>query len=252
MNRLRPYQFVILALLATPALGGVAIAAASEVDLEQSRHALIDEVSRDLTGILSAAGLATPNPRVLESMRRVPRHVFVPPPLAPYAYLNRPLPVGHGQTVSQPSIVALMTDLAGIRPDFTMLQIGIGGGYQAALLAELAGKVFCVELFKPVAEAAMTRLIGQGYDNVEVQVGDGYYGWREAGPFDAIIVRQAVHHIPPPLIAQLKPGGRLIMPVGPPDGMQHLVLVRKMSDGKLTERRILPVRFTTLPGGSRI
>jgi len=216
------------------------------------RRVLAQEVAGQLKALLRNRDIGPLDPRIPTAMQRLPRHAFVPEPLIPYAYLNRPLPVGHGQTVSQPFIVALMTQLADIRPGARVLLVGVGGGYHAALLAELGANVHCVELYEPVARTALKRLHQLGYGETAMRVGDGYYGWRDAAPYDAVIVRQAVHHIPPPLLRQLKRGGRLVMPVGPPDLGQDLVLATKDDAGTVNERKVLSVRFTTLPGGSRI
>jgi protein-L-isoaspartate(D-aspartate) O-methyltransferase len=179
---------------------------------------------------------------VLEAMRRTERHLFVPDAQVPFAYDDRPLPIGYGQTISQPYIVALMTELVGPQPQFKVLEIGAGSGYQAAVLAELVEKVYTVEIVAPLAEWAEQRLRLAGYDNVEVKQADGYYGWEEHAPFDAIIVTAATPHIPPPLLEQLKEGGRMIIPVGSRFRVQQLVLVEK-KQGEITTRNMLPVRF---------
>jgi protein-L-isoaspartate(D-aspartate) O-methyltransferase len=191
--------------------------------------------------------------RVIEVMRVVPRHEFVPPPLQPFAYLDRPLPVGHGQTVSQPFLVALMTDLAQVRSGDNVLLIGLGGGYDAAIIEELAGKVYCLEMEPVVAETAMNHLYRLGYKNVEVRNGDPYYGWRGGKEtFDAIIVRQAMDFVPSALLAQLKPGGRIVIPTGTSDDGQDLTVAYRQTDGRVIERRVMPVRFTRLLGGDRL
>ncbi len=182
-------------------------------------------------------------------MGRVPRHEFVPAKLHAVAYQNRPLPIGHGQTISQPYIVALMTDLLDVDGDDVVLEVGTGSAYQAAVLAELADKVYTMEIVEPLANAAKDRLARLGYDNVETRFGDGYYGWPEKAPFDAVIVTAAANHIPPPLVEQLRPGGRLVIPVGERFAIQHLLLVHKLDDGRITVRQILPVRFVPLTGG---
>jgi protein-L-isoaspartate(D-aspartate) O-methyltransferase len=187
--------------------------------------------------------------RVMEALGRVPRHEFVPDGQLPFAYENRPLPIGHGQTISQPYIVALMTDLLDIEPDAAVLEVGTGSGYQAAVLAELVGSVYTIEIIEPLGEQARERLERLGYDNVAVKVGDGYYGWPEHAPFDAIIVTAAASHVPPPLVEQLRPGGRMVIPVGPRFYTQQLLLVEKGSDGEVTSRQVLPVAFVPLTGG---
>ena len=188
------------------------------------------------------------DPRVLEAMRNVPRHEFVPPKLIDSAYRNRPLPIGHGQTISQPYIVAVMTDLLGIQPGQRVLEIGTGSGYQAAVLAELAGSVFSIEIIQPLGQLAKKRLRRLGYNNIELRIGDGYYGWIEHAPFDAIIVTAASSHIPPPLVQQLKVGGKMMIPVGSRFSTQQLILITRESDREITTRQILPVKFVPLTG----
>jgi protein-L-isoaspartate(D-aspartate) O-methyltransferase len=187
--------------------------------------------------------------RVMEAIGRVPRHEFVPAELVPNAYENRPLPIGHGQTISQPYIVALMTDLLAVRKGDRVLEIGTGSGYQAAILAELETSVHTIEIIEPLAASARARLARLGYRNVEVVVGDGYEGLAASAPFDAIIVTAAAGHVPPPLVRQLKTGGRMVIPVGAPFMIQHLMLVEKRADGTVRSRQILPVRFVPLTGG---
>jgi protein-L-isoaspartate(D-aspartate) O-methyltransferase len=179
----------------------------------------------------------------------VPRHEFVPSAEVRYAYENRPLPIGHGQTISQPYIVALMTNLLRPGTGDTVLEIGTGSGYQAAVLARLTSRVHSIEIIEPLYREATGRLKRLGYGNVVTRSGDGYYGWPEAAPFDAIIVTAAANHIPPPLIRQLKPGGRMVIPVGASFLTQHLVLVEKTAEGGVTTRQLLPVRFVPLTGG---
>jgi len=185
---------------------------------------------------------------VLAAMERVPRHEFVPEEYRSQAYADHPLPIGYGQTISQPYIVALMTQLLELRPTDKVLEIGTGSGYQAAILAELCKEVYTVEIIKELAEQAEKRLKRLGYTNVHVKHGDGYYGWEEHAPFDAIIVTAAPDHIPPPLIAQLKDGGRMVIPVGPPGGYQTLWLVKKEGE-KIITRNITGVIFVPLTGG---
>ena len=186
--------------------------------------------------------------RVMSVMGRVERHKFVSPSYQSMAYANQPLPIGHGQTISQPYIVALMTDLIGIDPGEKVLEIGTGSGYQAAVLAEMGAEVFTIEIVKPLAKEAAKRLADLGYSRVKTREGDGYYGWQEEAPFDAIVVTAAASHIPPPLIRQLKPGGVMMIPVGSRFLVQQLVLVSKNEAGEITTRQILPVRFVPLTG----
>jgi protein-L-isoaspartate(D-aspartate) O-methyltransferase len=186
---------------------------------------------------------------VLAAMRKVPRHEFVGADMRRYAYDNGPLPIGHGQTISQPYIVALMTDLARPTRESRLLEVGTGSGYQTAILAELAAEVYSIEIVAPLAEIAAERLRRLGYKNVHLQTGDGYHGWPEHAPFDAILVTAAAPAVPPPLIEQLAPGGRLVIPVGEPSFGQVLRLLEKGTDGELETHDILPVAFVPLTGG---
>jgi len=185
--------------------------------------------------------------RVMEVMGKVPRHEFVPVEIQPYAYLNRPLPIGFDKTISQPFIVALMTDMLDIRKEDVVLEIGTGLGYQAAVLAELAHKVYSMEIIEALAQQAVKRLSRAGYTNVEVKVANGSHGHPEHAPFDKVMVTAAPDLIPPPLINQLKPGGRMVIPAGLSDD-QQLILVEKSANGRLSTREILPVRFSQLEG----
>jgi len=188
------------------------------------------------------------DPRVLAAMRNVPRHEFVPRAQQRYAYADSPLPIGHGQTISQPYIVAIMTEALRLRPGDKVLEIGTGSGYQAAVLAEMTPNVWTIEIVKPLAERAAKTLKRLGYDPVRVKHGDGYWGWPEAGPFDAIIVTCAAGHIPPPLKDQLKRGGRMIIPVGRAYDVQRLILLEKDNDGRIRTRTLMPVRFVPMTG----
>ena len=189
------------------------------------------------------------SPGVLGVMAEVPRHAFVPEALRDRAYDDRPLPIGYGQTISQPYIVALMTDLLEVDGDDVVLEVGTGSGYQAAVLARIVKHVYTIEIVPPLADRAKGRLAAAGYANVTVRTGDGYYGWPAHAPFDGIVVTAASSHIPPPLVAQLRPGARMVIPVGAPFLVQHLVLVEKDLDGKVTTRLMLPVAFVPLTGG---
>ena len=177
----------------------------------------------------------------------MPRHEFVPVEVQAYAYLNRPLPIGFDKTISQPLMVAVMTDLLELKPDDVVLEIGTGLGYQAAVLAELAGRIYSVEIIDELEQRAVQRLKREGYTNVEVRVGNGYFGWPEQAPFDKIIVTAAPDLIPPPLINQLKAGGRMVIPVGLPDA-QQLVVVDKDLSGRVTTKEIIRVLFSLLEG----
>ena len=186
------------------------------------------------------------DPAVLEAMRRTPRHAFVPAEVRDEAYHDQPVPIGFGQTISQPFIVALMTDLLEVDRRDTVLEIGTGSGYHAAILAQVAGEVHSIEIVPALGERAADTLHALGYANVETRVGDGYYGWPEHAPFDGIVVTAAASHIPPPLVEQLAPGGRMVIPIGAAFATQQLMLVEKRLDGTLTTRQLLPVRFVPL------
>ncbi len=177
---------------------------------------------------IAARGVS--DPEVLRAMRSVPRHLFVPEEYQDQAYADHPLPIGYGQTISQPFIVALMTEALELEPDDKVLEIGTGSGYQAAVLAEIVEYVYSIEIVGALAERASQTLVSAGYDNVEILHADGYFGWEEHAPFDAIIVTAAPDHIPPPLMAQLTDGGRMVIPVGPPGGYQELWLVERAGD----------------------
>ncbi|WP_407643967.1 protein-L-isoaspartate(D-aspartate) O-methyltransferase [Dongia deserti] len=195
------------------------------------------------------SGGATPtrlDSGVLDAMRRTPRHAFVPAHLQDLAYSDRPLPIGYGQTISQPYIVALMTDLLRLEPHSRALEIGTGSGYQAAVLAELGHEVFTIEIVPALADQAAKRLSDLGYDTVRAREGDGYFGWPDAAPFDGIVVTAAASHVPPPLIKQLKPGGRMVIPVGAAFMTQQLMLIEKQADGTVRTEALLPVSFVPL------
>lgn len=190
-------------------------------------------------------GKAELDERVMKAMRDVPRHLFVPAQLAPYAYQDMPLPIGFDKTISQPFIVALMIDLLSPQPLDTVLEIGTGLGYQTAILAELAGQIWSIEIVEEFATDARDLLHELGYDNIEIRVGDGSRGWREHAPFDRIVVSAAAGEAPKALIEQLKPGGRLVMPIGPEE-MQHLTVIDKTDGGEIKTQALLPVRFSRL------
>ena len=213
---------------------------------EQRREmvAVIRTIADHLAAEVGKTGL---DERVLRAMAKVPRHEFVPVEVLPYAYANTPLPIGFNKTISQPLMVAVMTDLLELKPDDAVLEIGTGLGYQAAVLAELAGRVYTVEIIDELAQRAVQRLKRQGYINVEVRVGNGYFGWPEHAPFDKVIVTAAPDLIPPPLINQLKADGRMVIPVGLPDA-QQLVVAEKDSNGRVTTKEIMGVLFSLLEG----
>ena len=194
---------------------------------------------------LAAAGIS--DPQVLQVMGEVPRHEFVPMALRAYAYVDGPLPIGHGQTISQPFIVAFMTQALQLTKEETVLEVGTGSGYQAAILGKLAKEVYTIEIVPPLAESSTELLAKLGFNNVHVRLGDGYLGWPEKAPFDAIIVTCAPDHVPEPLVSQLKEGGRLIVPVGVAGGIQQLVLLRK-KEGNIVRENMLDVRFVPMTG----
>ena len=237
-----PLLFLILALFATTA-------GAADDRYDGARRAMLEEIAGDAVATSDYTGRGAFAPRVMASLGRVPRHEFVPTDLQRLAYENRPLPIGYGQTISQPYIVALMTDLLDVRDDDVVLEIGTGSGYQAAVLAALVKHVYTVEIIPELAQQATARLKRLRYDNVTTRAADGYYGWEEHAPFAAIIVTAAANHVPPPLIKQLKPGGRMIIPVGNPFSTQQLVVVEKSPSGAISTRKVLPVRFVPVTGG---
>ena len=239
--------------LSRQALVLLLVAAASATALAQDpyaaqRRAMVEEIRAIARDVATDTGRLTIDDRVLAVMDKVPRHRFVPPEEVRAAYANRPLPIGHGQTISQPYIVALMTDLIKPQPAAVVLEIGTGSGYQAAILADLVRTVCTIEIVEPLARQAQERLRSEGYSQVRTRIGDGYFGWEDCGPFDAIIVTAAASQIPPPLVRQLKPGGRMVIPVGAPFLAQYLTLVDKGVDGAVTTRQILPVQFVPLTG----
>jgi protein-L-isoaspartate(D-aspartate) O-methyltransferase len=231
----------VLAVLATMPAGPL---------VAQDRSTQRARMLTEIAAMARASGGTTGRPvlreAVMAAMERVPRHRFVPASQEAFAYDNRPLPIGEGQTISQPFIVALMTDLLAPRPGDVVLEVGTGSGYQAAILAGLVRKVHTIEIVEQLARRAMQVLAELGYRNVEVRIGDGYNGWPDAAPFDSIIVTAAPREVPRPLIEQLKPGGRMVIPAGRSGGQQDLLLVEKRPDGTATTRRTLSVRFVPL------
>jgi protein-L-isoaspartate(D-aspartate) O-methyltransferase len=215
------------------------------------RAALLAEIEADMRETVRWTGRPALSPRVAAALAKVRREAFVAHGSERAAYQNRPLPIGHGQTISQPFVVALMTELLDLRPDHSVLEVGTGSGYQAAVLAELVGKVCSVEVIRELAATASVALAGQGYGNIELRIGDGGLGWPERAPFDAIIVTAAAPDVPASLIAQLRPGGRMIIPIGPRHGDQALRLIVKDAAGAVTEQSVLPVAFVPLTGGGR-
>jgi len=233
-----------------PVLFLLAVTHAQPSAAQDQRAAARARMVAEIAAMARETGGETGRPRfsdaVMGAMGKVPRHRFVPFLQDVFAYDNRPLPIGEGQTISQPYIVALMTDLLDPKPADTVLEVGTGSGYQAAVLAELVAKVTTIEIVAPLGRRAMQLLGELGYRNIDVRIGDGYGGWPAAAPFDAIIVTAAPPAIPQPLIDQLKPGGRMVIPVGGSSDVQQLLLVEKHADGRTTTRRTLPVRFVPL------
>ena len=224
------------------------IAAATDDPSTRERRRMVDEIAATARATASDTGRAAFSDRVMAAMGKVERHRFVPAAIANQAYRDSPLPIGSGQTISQPYIVALSTDLIEPKPDHVVLEIGTGSGYQAAVLAELVKNVYSIEIVESLGSEAAQRLATLGYRNVEVRIGDGYKGWPERAPFDAIIVTAAAPFVPEPLIAQLKPGGRMVIPVDAGILHQNLLLLEKQEDGTTRSRVVLRVRFVPLTG----
>ncbi len=210
---------------------------------------MLDTIESEVHYTRSLIGKNALDPRVMAAMAAVPRDQFVPPELRAFAYDNGPLPIGHGQTISQPYIVALMTDLLQIGPEHEVLEVGTGSGYQTAVLAELAHRVYTIEVIGELGEASAERLRALDYTNIEYRIGNGYAGWPEHAPYDGIMVTAAASHIPPALVEQLGPGGRLVVPVGLPYSHQELMLVEKDAGGDTHSRDILGVAFVPLREG---
>jgi len=224
-------------------------AAAAEPDAyAPARQRMVQDIEDTQSAAAAETGRARIARRTLDAMAQTPRHLFVREQDLGEAYENRPLPIGHGQTISQPYVVALMTDLLDVKPGDRVFELGTGSGYQAAVLAWLGAQVYSVEIVQPLGEQAAEKLARLGHGKVQVKVADGYYGWAEHAPYDAIIVTAAASHVPPPLVRQLKPGGRMVIPVGPPFLAQHLLLVEKGADGTIRTRQVLPVSFVPLTG----
>ena len=220
----------------------------SDTDYAKKRKEMVETIEKEVQRTKGLLGKDKLSPRVIEALLSVRRHLFVPPEYRGQAYENRPLPIGYGQTISQPYMVAVMTDLLEPGPEDVVLEVGTGSGYQAAILAKIVRKVYTIEIVEPLALQARERLKKLGYDNVEVIVGDGYYGLPEHAPYDEIIVTAATGQIPPPLIRQLKRGGRMVVPVGSVFGVQQLVYLTKDANGTVQMRQIMPVRFVPLTG----
>lgn len=215
----------------------------------RQRQQMIADIQHDVQKTAKFIQNDSFDEKVMQAMQDVPRHEFVPPGQLKQAYKNRPLPIGYGQTISQPYIVALMTDLLNPRSDHKILEIGTGSGYQAAVLSKLVDKVYSIEIIEKLGIRSARLVKRLGYENIETRIADGYDGWPEQAPFDGIIVTAAISHIPPPLVDQLKPGGLLVIPVGTRFQTQYLTLVEKDPQGKVSTRQILPVRFVPFTGG---
>ena len=220
--------------------------AAAPDAFEAARKRMLDEIVRQTRETRLETGRATLSERVMAAMARVPRQRFVSEKDERRAYDNRPLSIGSGQTISQPFIVALMTDLMEIKPADKVLEIGTGSGYQAAILSELAGTVYTIEIVDALGKLAAQRFESYGYRNIVAKIDDGYKGWPEHAPFDSIMVTAAARQVPQPLIDQLKPGGRLVIPVGAQSGVQTLYMIEKRADGSTTRRAVLAVQFVPL------
>lgn len=239
---------LVRAVPAATFLGMVPAACGGSPDYAEQREALIRQIERQVVQTQDALGTDSLAPEVIAAVRAVPRHEFVPPALRAKAYANHPLPIGAGQTISQPYIVAIMSHLLEVGPGDKVYELGTGSGYQAAVLAEMGVEVYSVEIVPTLARRAQGILRRLGYENVHVRAGDGYQGWPEAAPFDGIIVTAAADHVPKPLVAQLAPDGRLVMPVGSGPWGQELAVMEKTSDGTLKRRDVLPVRFVPVTG----
>jgi len=224
------------------------IFAAADSEFATQRQQMVAEIAAMARGTQREVGRERFSDSVMQAMGRVARHRFVPDSVAHAAYRNRPLPIGQGQTISQPYIVALSTDLIEPRPHHVVLEIGTGSGYQAAVLAELVKHVYSIEIVEPLGSEAAARLTALGYRNVDVRIGDGYQGWPDKAPFDGIIVTAAAPFVPAPLVQQLKSGGKMVIPVGSQLGGQELLLVEKMADGSTQTKIVLPVRFVPMTG----
>ncbi|UCB55215.1 MAG: protein-L-isoaspartate(D-aspartate) O-methyltransferase [Thiotrichales bacterium] len=223
--------------------------AADTSEYARQRQGMVDEIAADARRLVRHIDKDSVSDHVMQVMGTVPRHLFVPAEQRRYAYENRPLPIGYGQTISQPYIVALMTDLLQPRPDHKVLEIGTGSGYQAAVLSGLVDQVYSIEIISELGQRSTQTLKELGYDNVTTRVADGYDGWPEQAPFDSIIVTAGISHIPPPLIRQLKNGGTMVIPVGTRFQTQQLTLVNKDHTGAISTRQIIPVIFVPFTGG---
>jgi protein-L-isoaspartate(D-aspartate) O-methyltransferase len=246
LNATASLRMAILALVfltSCPMAGG-----AVETDYASERAQMIRTIEAHVREAHFAIRRDHIDPRVFRAMGAIPRHEFVPEDLRQASYADRALPIGYGQTISQPLIVALMTDILNVDPTSVVLEVGTGSGYQAAVVAGLVRQVYTIEIVSNLALSAADRLYRLGYSNITVRIGDGYSGWPGAAPFDGIIVTAAAAHIPPALLQQLKPSGRMVIPVGPPFGVQHLTVVERDTHGRARTRQLFPVKFVPLTG----
>ena len=216
-----------------------------------ARHEMVRIIELQVAMLSDETGIEQLDPRVLQVMREVPRHAFVPEPLRAYAYGDHPLPVSPDQNIAAPLLAALMTHLAEVEAGDVVFETGTDVGYQVALLSDLGAEVYSVELDEPLADHAARLLKELHYENVHVEASDGYFGWAAHAPYDAMVIKEAIDHVPPPLLGQLKRGGRMVLPLGPARGPQYLTVIAKGADGKVSEQRIMPVRFSPLQGGER-
>ncbi|HEY5623818.1 MAG TPA: protein-L-isoaspartate(D-aspartate) O-methyltransferase, partial [Gammaproteobacteria bacterium] len=238
MAKMRVHLCVVLAFAAFPVW--------SQPGFDELRQQMVAEIMQDMRRTAGETGRTALDQTVLDAIASVPRHEFVPPRLQSLAYLNRPLPIGEGQTISQPFIVALMTDLAEVDASSRVLEIGTGSGYQAAILAEIVDHVYTIEIVESLGRQAAETIARLGYENVTSRIGDGYRGMPEFAPFDAIIVTAAPEQVPEPLIEQLRPGGRLVIPVGPIAAVQSLQVLEKSPTGEISSTHTIPVVFVPL------
>lgn len=220
--------------------------------MKKTQQDMLDDIDAEVRYTRSMIGKEALDARVMEAVRKIPRDAFVPPNMKSAAFENGPLPIGHGQTISQPYIVALMTDMLAPEPEHRILEIGTGSGYQTAILSQLCRKVYSVEFVAELGAAAADLFKKLGYHNIETRIGDGYHGWPEHAPYDSIIVTAAATHIPAALVEQLKPGGRMAIPVGLPYSHQELMLVRKDEQGKALTESVLGVAFVPLVDGGSV
>ena len=244
MNRPGLFSLVLIGL----ALAGTYGWADEEGDMRKARDRMVKEIELDVIATATSIGRSRLHQDVMKAISEVPRHEFVPEHNRDAAYYNRPLPIGYGQTISQPYIVALMTDLLAVSRDAKVLEVGAGSGYQAAILSRLVKEVHSIEIIPELARECRARVERLGYTNITIHEGDGYYGLEAEAPFDAIVVTAAAAYIPPPLVRQLKPGGRMVVPVGAQFAVQYLMLVEKNDRGEVSTRNVLPVQFVPLTG----